>query len=404
MGGKAWALGLGLTGVLMLFLVWWVFRPAGGDPGSVPSEKSNGPENFSWKTENSDGRKDQGEELPGKMELAHRPDPVLQTALQGLWERLQAKPDRETVRRLLREFAQKAFASNPDAAAATLLEFLRKGGDLPTGLDFVVGEAGLDEWPSLRAFLLDLLGKIDPDTASRYVLEVVIPAKNSTVEYAVSLQILWNHGGAEKPTRELTQAWLGLLQKPDWSARPDAAWMESLDFASRIPDTIPAFLGASSPWLAKPGEAAGKAESTEMVLERMMIRHPQETMKTVLENPQWMNEGRGPALRATVFARVDATDSGQVQYLRTYLQRLDPSGKEAAVFYQAFPCHNYGVAPGLSGPADIPGAGELQKRLQADVALLEAWRRDPSLAGHRAWLDQAELRVKATLGPGFREK
>ena len=404
MGGKAWALGLGLTGVLMLFLVWWVFRPAGGDPGSVPSEKSNGPENFSWKTENSDGRKDQGEELPGKMELAHRPDPVLQTALQGLWERLQAKPDRETVRRLLREFAQKAFASNPDAAAATLLEFLRKGGDLPTGLDFVVGEAGLDEWPSLRAFLLDLLGKIDPDTASRYVLEVVIPAKNSTVEYAVSLQILWNHGGAEKPTRELTQAWLGLLQKTDWSARPDAAWMESLDFASRIPEAIPAFLGASSPWLAKPGEAAGKAESTEMVLERMMIRHPGETMKTVLENPQWMNEGRGPAVRATLFARADATDPVQVQALRDYLLRLDPSGREAAAFYRAFPCHNYGVAPGLSGAADFPGAEDIQKRLLADLALLKAWRQDPLLAGQRAWLDQAELRVKATLGPGFREK
>jgi len=395
---KAWAVSLTLVGGFILLLSWWVFRPAGGDPGSSFSQKPTGPENFPQATEDSEEIKEQKKD-PQPTALIHRPDPVLQAALQELWERLKGKPDRETVLRLLREFMQKAFSSNPDGAAAALLEFLRKGGDLPTGLEFAVGEAGLDEWPTLRAYLLDLLGKIDPEMASRYALDTVIPAKASTVEYAVSLQILWNHGGAEKPTPELTQAWLGLLKKADWAAKPDAAWMESLDFASRIPEAAPAFLEAASPWLAKPGEAAGKAESTEMVLERMMIRHPVETMNTVLENPQWMDQGRGPALRATLFARADATNVAQVQSLKNYLQRLDPSGKEAAVFYQAFPCHNYGVAPGLSGQPDIPGAGEIQERLRADLVMLAAWRDDPGMALHRAWVEEALRRVRATLSP-----
>lgn len=329
----------------------------------------------------------------------HLPDPDLSREVKGLAERFRKKPDRDTALRLLQEFTARMFAANPDRAAATLLQFLRSGEDNATGLEFAVGEAGLEEWPSLRAFLLDLLGKIDPALASRYALETVIPAKNSTVEYAVSLQILWNHGGAETPTPELTSAWLGLLQKPDWAAQPDAAWLESLDFSSRIPEATPQFLAAATPWLARPGEASGKAEAAEIALERMMVRHPKETLAGLLQNPQWMDEGRGPAVRATVFARVDATDPEQVSSLKTYLQSLPADGKEAAAFYRAFPCHNYGVAPGLSGQPEIPGAADIEARLRADLALLEGWQKDPGMAVHRAWLEEALVRVRDTLGP-----
>ena len=354
---------------------------SGEDGGSVPEKKEP-----DWPAED--------EEL-----FIHPPDPVLQAELDVLRQQLKQKPDRETVLRLLREFMARMLAANPDRAAATLLQFLQSGEDEATGLEFAVGEAGLAEWPSLRAFLLDLLGKIDPELASRYALEAVIPAKNSTVEYAVSLQILWNHGGAEKPTPELTSAWLGLLQKPDWAARPDAAWLESLDFGSRIPEETPRFLAAATPWLARPGEAFGKAEAAEIALERMMIRPPAETLAGLLQNPQWMDEGRGPAVRATAFARVDTTESEQVLFLRTYLQGLDPRGSEAAAFYRAFPCHNYGVAPGLSGQPEIPGAADIEARLRADLALLENWQKDPGMAVHRAWLEEALVRVRDTLGP-----
>jgi len=395
---KEWAVSLTLVGGFILLLSWWVFRPAGGDPGSSFSQKPTGPENFPQATEDSEKIKEQKKD-PQPTALIHRPDPVLQAALQELWERLKGKPDRETALRLLREFMQKAFASNPDAAAAALLEFLQSGQDEATGLDFIVGEAGLDEWPSLRTFLLDLLGKIDLDAASQYALANIIPFKKSTPEYAVSLQILWNDGGAEKPTPELTEAWLGLLEKPEWAEKPDAAWLESLDFASRIPEATPVFIEAASLWLARPEEVSGKAETVEIALERMMIRHPAETLSALLENSQWMSEGRGPAVRATLFARADVTDSGQVLSLKSYLEHLQPDGKEADSFYEAFPCHNYGVAPGLSGQPDIPWAGDIQNMLHADLILLQGWKNDPSMAVHRPWFDQAIERIKGILGP-----
>jgi len=386
------------AGLLLLLLVWVVLRQSQKQETVLQSkDPKNQTSNHGTASLPKDLLKDLDKE-DAKVVL-HAPDPVLKAELQALKGKLAQKSDRETVLRLLREFMQKAFASNPDAAAAALLEFLRTGEDLSTSLGFVVGEAGLDEWPTLRAFLLDLLGKIDPEMASRYALDTVIPAKASTVEYAVSLQILWNHGGAEKPTPELTQAWIGLLEKPDWSARPDAAWLESLDFASRIPEVTPKFLKASTEWLSRPAEASGKAEAAEIVLERMMIRHPGETLHALLENTQWMNEGRGPSVRASLFARADVADSGQALSLKSYLQHLQPEGKEADSFYQAFPCHNYGVAPGLSGQPDIPGAGDIQNMLHADLVLLQGWKNDPALAGHRPRLDQAIEKIRGILGP-----
>lgn len=124
----------------------------------------------------------------------HPPDPALQAELEKLEKILAARPNREPLLRFLGDFTAKFLTADPDKASATLLAYLRSGQDLPTGLDFVIGEGGLEEWPSLRAFLLDLLGKVDPEEAARYARAKVIPAKNSTVEYAVSLRILWNQG------------------------------------------------------------------------------------------------------------------------------------------------------------------------------------------------------------------
>ena len=394
---KRSAIYLGAGGLLLLLglAVFHVWQKQEGAPQSV--DEKNQASELGTASLLKDPPQDLGKE-EDKVVL-HAPDPVLKAELQTLKSRLAQKPDRETVLRLLREFTQKAFSANPDAAAAALLEFLQSGEDLSTSLGFVVGEAGLDEWPSLRAYLLDLLGKIDLDAAAQYALANIIPFKKSTPEYAVSLQILWNDGGAEEPSPELSAAWRGLLQKADWAAKPDAAWLESLDFASRIPEATPEFIEAASLWLARPEEASGKAETAEIALERMMIRHPGETLSALLDNPQWMDEGRGPAVRASLFARADVTDSGQVLSLQSYLQHLPPEGKEADSFYQAFPCHNYGVAPGLSGQPDIPGAGDIQKNLRADLILLKDLQKDPSMARQNLRLREAESKVKGILGP-----
>ena len=358
------------SGLLLLFLLWVVFRQSQKQETVLQSEDAkNQTSGHGSALLPKEASKDLGKE-EDKIVL-HSPDPVLKAELQILKSRLAQKPDRETVLRLLREFMQKAFASNPDAAASALLEFLRTGEDLSTSLGFVVGEAGLEEWPTLRAFLLDLLGKIDPEMASRYALDTVIPAKSSTVEYAVSLQILWNHGGAEKPTPELTQAWLGLLKKADWSARPDPAWLESLDFASRIPEATPEFLKASTDWLADPENVVERVGAVDLALERMAVQEPVAIMEALVRDPSLLGLGRGIYQRSQIFARASLNDSEQQKLLAAYLERLDPGSQEAELFFSAFPCHNFSVSPGLSGQPKVNSSREI---ISSDRGALQWWQ------------------------------
>ena len=358
------------AGLLFLLMVLVVFNQSQKQEGTGRSvDAKNQTSNHGTASLPKDPPKDLGKE-EDKIVL-HAPDPALKAELQTLKSRLAQKPDRETVLRLLREFTQKAFAANPDGAAAALLEFLRTGEDLSTSLGFVVGEAGLDEWPTLRAFLLDLLGKIDPEIASRYAMDTVIPAKASTVEYAVSLQILWNHGGAEKPTPELTQAWLGLLRKADWSDRPDPAWLESLDFASRIPEAMPEFLKASTEWLADPENVVERVGAVDLALERMAVQQPMAVMEALLRDPALLNLGRGIYQRSQIFARASLNDSEQQKLLSAYLERLDPESQEADLFFSAFPCHNFSVSPGLSGQPKVNSSREI---IASDRAALQWWQ------------------------------
>jgi len=358
------------AGLVLLLLVWVVFREAQKQETALQSvDAKNQASNHGTASLPKDSSKDLSKE-EDKIVL-HASGPALKAELQALKSRLGQRPDRETVLRLLREFTQKAFAANPDAAAAALLEFLRSGEDLSTRLGFVVGEAGLDEWPTLRAFLLDLLGKIDPEMASRYAMDTVIPAKASTVEYAVSLQILWNYGGAEKSTPELTQAWLGLLKKADWSARPDSAWLESLDFASRIPEATPEFLKASTEWLADPENVVERVGAVDLALERMAVQEPGGIMEALVRDPSLLSLGRGIYQRSQIFARASMNDSDQQKLLASYLERLEPGSQEAELFFSAFPCHNFSVSPGLSGQPKVNSSREI---IASDRAALQWWQ------------------------------
>jgi len=354
---SGWIGGLSAA-ALILLAAWWFLRPVVGPDTARKVQTQAREDSTITSREDSPGGSAQpasGQEIP-----MQPPDPALRAELENLRSRLAQKPDREEVRRILRAWADKILAGDPDRAAAALLEFLRSGQDEPTGLEFLVGEGGLEEWPSLRAFLLDLLGKVDPEEAARYARAKVIPAKNSTVEYAVSLRILWNHGGAQEASPELTQAWLGLLQKPDWSVRPGAAWMESLDFAGRLPAALPVFVGAATEWLAAPAASEGKAEAAQLALERSARNHPVETMGTLMQNPAWLSQGRGPGIRASLFARADLADTKQAEILDRYLSSLDPASPEATAFSKAFPYRKFSVSPGLSGFPDLQTPEEIR--------------------------------------------
>ena len=380
------------AGLLLVLLLWVVFHQSQKQettPKSVDAKSQ--PAKHGTASLPKDSTKDLEKEEDE--EALHSPDPILKAELQTLKSLLAQKLDRETVLRLLQEFTQKTFSSNPDTAAAALLEFLQSGQDEATGLDFIVGEAGLEEWPSLRAFVMDLLGKIDLGIASQYVLKNVIPVKNSTSEYAISLRILWDSGGAEEVRPELAEAWLGLLQKPDWADQPDAAWMESMDFAGRIPTALPLFVALATGWLADPEHATGKAEAAQLALERAARNHPVETMATLLENPDWLSQGRGPGIRGSLFARANLADPAQAKMLQRYLSTLDPASRQAVAFAKAFPYRKFSASPGLSGLPDLQTPEEIRTSNRAAAEFF----RQALLAGRYPGLKDKITQIQARL-------
>lgn len=369
----------GLAAIFLVGLALWVFRggeesPESGSAGIEPG--NSGPVS----PVASHSPQFTAPEAADEPALEEGPaDAALRADLETLRRRLATRPDRETVIRLLREFTQKALSAQPDGAAAALLEFLRSGEDLSTGLDFVVGEGGLDEWPSLRAYLLDLLGKIDLERASRYALANVIPAETSTVEYAVALRIFWLDERAEGSPPDLTRSWLRLFRKPEWANQPDAAWMECLDFAGCLPGVFPEFAATATGWLANPSDAAAQAEGAQMAMERAMRNHPVETLSGLLGNRSLLAKGDGPIIRATLFARADPGDPAQAAFLRQYLSILDPGSPETTAFFQAFPFRKSSVSPGLSGLPILQTREEILASNLAAAAFFKELQEEGSL-------------------------
>jgi hypothetical protein len=64
-------------------------------------------------------------------------------------------------------------------------------------------------------------------------------------------------------------------------------------------------------------------------------------------------------------------DSEQQKYLAAYLERLGPGSQEAALFFSAFPCHNFSVSPGLSGQPKVKSSREI---IASDRAALQWWQ------------------------------
>lgn len=80
------------------------------------------------------------------------------------------RPVTGTARALLLELAKFLDSSRPADAIAAIESYLRNGRDVQTGFGFVISADGgtLDESPSIRAWLMDLLGRIDPVAAASH--------------------------------------------------------------------------------------------------------------------------------------------------------------------------------------------------------------------------------------------
>jgi len=284
---------------------------------------------------------------------------------------------------------RRALAAMPAAAAsAAIRQFLDSKADAATHQGFKIGGKGiLNEAPSLRTFLLDYLGQIDPAGAAAYA-RVILSSTDSPDEWAVALRSLALGDTTPEAKALLEQKTGELLRNAAWQQSPSTGYLEAFDVAVFLggADLVPA-LGD----LVRRQDNPEVAHAAYLALDRLVINDPA-TLLTALEASPGLMQGR-EATRADYFARADVRDPQQRQALESYL--LDPhrSGAELAQFAGVFPNANYMISQNLLTPTPTPDHAALTGRDAASLQAVQQWLADPRFAN----LQQPLLKVQQRL-------
>ena len=270
------------------------------------------------------------------------PDAALLARFKAFYTRLLGGMSRDEALAALKDLKQRVHDLPPETAASTLIALLQSGEDASTGLAFVVGDEGvLDESPTYRVALLDLLGQTDPDATVAYS-RTLLTETTRPDEYALGLRNLaWlNHDG--ELNREIGSCFAAMLNRDEWRAHPTAGYLEAFDIAAALGGTSMVAELSSVLRLTTPqGEVIQSAvnRATFIALDRIMLREPDTIAGLYAGDPTFLDFA--PNHRASLLARLDPTAPAQEQALRVYLLSLPPESRELTYFAKVFPNGNF---------------------------------------------------------------
>lgn len=379
---------------LLLAAVWWL-GPAAKEPGSGSSVES------AASSTNRPDLHDDGAQAPADAQAGDggdgsaREESALQEKLRSLAAALAGQTDVERVKAILADLKAAVHAVSPDEAARQLIEMLESGIDQATGLEFIVGAEGvMDETPTLRTALLDLLGQTDPYMSADYARQI-LATTNSPDEYALALRNLaWtNRGGALDA--ELRGYFEQMVGRTDWSADPSDGFLEAFDLAVGTKA-----VAALIPSITNPGAGDGgqhRSDAAFLALDRIMISDPDAVVAAFRANPDLLAEA--PTHRASLLSRLDVSQPGQSNLLREYLLRSDVSPDEMEYFTSIFPNGNRVVGHRLV-TSDEPGGSAADVALvdRATLGTLTSWLNDPQMAPRRKEIQAMVTRVQGFVG------
>ena len=154
-------------------------------------------------------------------------------------------------------------------------EFLATGEDRITGLSFVIGADGqLNEWPTLRTFLIDRMLALDPEAAATLSREI-LASPTSSDEWAVCLR---NIGRAEDGSNNqdfLRTKTEELIRNPEWMKTPSIGYLNAFDVFVHIG------ADASTPLLSELVQRKDRkdlAHAGFLTLDRLVQRKPAEML------------------------------------------------------------------------------------------------------------------------------
>lgn len=274
-----------------------------------------------------------------------------------------------------------------DMASKAIMDYLSTGRDAETGLPFGVGRGGqLASASSLRTFLMDLLGLIDPAAAASYA-EEVFRTKTSAEEYALGLRnVAWAGEGAEETRLYVAERTRELLQYEPWVRSPTAGLAEAFDAVVWAGDL------ESIPILANhmaPNAVRDLNKPAFMAMDRLVIAEPEQALEQLSDALMLMDER--PLTRAGFFARADPRDRVQAELAESYL--LQAPAAEADYFINLYPNLNLMLSHNLLSTNQDYSAEEIVQRLSGALDVVRNWQQDPRFGRYRSQLKLAESRL-----------
>ena len=288
------------------------------------------------------------------------------------------------------EALRAALAAMPtNEAVALIRQFLDSKADAPTHLGFkIAGHGWLDEAPTMRTFLLDELGRIDPAAAADYA-RVILANMDSPDEWAVALRNLARGDDSDAARQLLEEKTSEMLQYQPWQQNPSSGFLEAFDVA--------VYLGGTSllPMLTGLVEQQGNpaiGHASYLALDRLVINAPATTLNALLAN---MNSMQGRELtRADYFSRADVSDPQQRQILENYLLNPNVTPPELNAFANIFPNENFMISPNLLTQSPAISHEALVSRDKESLQVMQEWLADPRFAGVRPVLEIAASRLE----------
>lgn len=301
------------------------------------------------------------------------PDVEIQRRIRVTLEEFRTAPDPAQAAARLRALRESILQAPEDATAAAIVEFIRSGDDVPTGLPFSVGQDGtMNAVPSLRLALLDVLPSLDP-TAALDLAREIMDQRTTPDEYAISLRNLaWNDLDGDLRA-ELSGRFTDLLETP-WLDQPSAGFLEAFDIAVEVggKEMFDRMVSLARETLAESNSAASRA--TFMSLDRMIVREPAVLTAALSENPGWMEFA--PQQRASLVSRLDIGDPEQRDLFVRYLTATSHEAGELEYFAKIFPnqnfLHGHRLVTGNDSTPTIAEVTAADARVLAELDSLDA--------------------------------
>ena len=286
--------------------------------------------------------------------------------------RLRNLTNPDEARRLLAELRTYLLSLRPDVASKEIQGFLASKGDAPTRMVFAIGLDGSLIASSLRVFLLDLLGQVDPKASTNCARKVLDGACTAPDEWAVCLR---NYAlGASNPETQsfVRQKAEQLIQNPFWQRQPSNGFLEAFDVIVYTQDT--GFVPTLSTIVQQQDDRA-LAHAGFLTLDRLTLAAPTATLAQMQAQPDSLR-GR-EAMRANLFARADTRDPQQKAILEAYLLDSRRSVEELNAFAQIYPNANLMVSNNLLTSSRTLDREAIEAGDRAALETLNKWLVDP---------------------------